>query len=177
MSCRGAACGTAFRLRHCPACSAVPVEPLHAEAGRSPRVPCRPSVQWGLHRFACKRRVDTVSFASTLQRSTLPEGPVTGSRARRCPSVGHSCARLCKTSPDGSFTLRERGPPTVWRRPSGGVSLPSSLRPRTGRRGKVPPACDSYLVDPASSHMLVSKTKPCMSKYKRFYTVKLRMAH
>lgn len=34
-----------------------------------------------------------------------------------------------------------------------------------------------YLVDPASSHMLVSKTKPCMSKYKRCYTVKLRMAH
>ena len=25
---------------------------------------------------------------------------------------------------------------------------------------------DSYLVDPASSHMLVSKIKPCMSKYK-----------
>ena len=24
-----------------------------------------------------------------------------------------------------------------------------------------------YLVDPASSHMLVSKTKPCMCKYKR----------
>jgi hypothetical protein len=35
---------------------------------------------------------------------------------------------------------------------------------------------DSYLVDPASSHMLVSKIKPCMSKYKQ-YTVKLRMAH
>ena len=34
-----------------------------------------------------------------------------------------------------------------------------------------------YLVDPASSHMLVSKTKPCMSKYERFRTVKLRMAH
>ncbi len=34
----------------------------------------------------------------------------------------------------------------------------------------------SYLVDPASSHMLVSKIKPCMSKYKH-YTVKLRMAH
>ena len=27
----------------------------------------------------------------------------------------------------------------------------------------------SYLVDPASSHMLVSKIKPCMSKYKRVY--------
>ena len=40
--------------------------------------------------------------------------------------------------------------------------------------------CDvlwSYLVDPASSHMLVSKIKPCMSKYKHLYTVKLRMAH
>jgi hypothetical protein len=26
-------------------------------------------------------------------------------------------------------------------------------------------AYGSYLVDPASSHMLVSKIKPCMSKY------------
>ena len=26
-----------------------------------------------------------------------------------------------------------------------------------------------YLVDPASSHMLVSKIKPCMSKYKPLY--------
>ena len=34
----------------------------------------------------------------------------------------------------------------------------------------------SYLVDPASSHMLVSKIKPCMSKYSP-RTVKLRMAH
>ena len=32
------------------------------------------------------------------------------------------------------------------------------------------------LVDSASSHTLVSKNKPCMSKYE-FYTVKLRMAH
>jgi hypothetical protein len=28
---------------------------------------------------------------------------------------------------------------------------------------------NSYLVDPASSHMLVSKIKPCMSKYKPLY--------
>ena len=28
---------------------------------------------------------------------------------------------------------------------------------------------DSYLVDSASSHMLVSKIKPCMSKYKQLY--------
>ena len=38
-------------------------------------------------------------------------------------------------------------------------------------------ALKSYLVDPASSHMLVSKIKPCMSKYKQLYTVKLRTAH
>ena len=30
-------------------------------------------------------------------------------------------------------------------------------------------AQDSYLVDSASSHMLVSKIKPCMSKYKQLY--------
>ena len=34
----------------------------------------------------------------------------------------------------------------------------------------------SNLVDSASSHTLVSKTKPCKSKYKSF-TLKLRMAH
>jgi hypothetical protein len=36
---------------------------------------------------------------------------------------------------------------------------------------------DSYLVDPASSHMLVSKIKPCMSKYKSILYLKLRIAH
>jgi hypothetical protein len=36
---------------------------------------------------------------------------------------------------------------------------------------------NSNLVDSASSHTLVSKIKPCMSKYKRLCTVKLRMAH
>ncbi len=43
--------------------------------------------------------------------------------------------------------------------------------------GRLSVVLNSYLVDPASSHMLVSKIKPCMSKYKQFYTVKLRMAH
>lgn len=31
---------------------------------------------------------------------------------------------------------------------------------------RLPPREGRYLVDPASSHMLVSKIKPCMSKYK-----------
>ena len=38
-------------------------------------------------------------------------------------------------------------------------------------------AKECYLVDPASSHMLVSKIKPCMCKYEQIQTVKLRMAH
>ena len=36
--------------------------------------------------------------------------------------------------------------------------------PRSGGRSS---GHDSYLVDSASSHMLVSKIKPCMSKYKQ----------
>ena len=44
-------------------------------------------------------------------------------------------------------------------------------------RGKEAVLYESYLVDPASSHMLVSKIKPCMSKYKHPYTAKLRTAH
>ena len=32
-----------------------------------------------------------------------------------------------------------------------------------------------YLVDPVSSHMLVSKIKPCMSKYELIHIVKLGM--
>jgi hypothetical protein len=50
-------------------------------------------------------------------------------------------------------------------------ALPSDHAPaapaRGRRRGLPPESVESdYLVDPASSHMLVSKTKPCMSKYK-----------
>jgi len=37
-----------------------------------------------------------------------------------------------------------------------------------GGRDPAVPAEGGYLVDPASSHMLVSKIKPCMSKYKLF---------
>ena len=39
----------------------------------------------------------------------------------------------------------------------------SNLRVKTGLLAH---SKGSYLVDPASSHMLVSKIKPCMSKYK-----------
>ena len=53
--------------------------------------------------------------------------------------------------------------------------LPSNYTPCPLQRGHTgfpalvagSPAQDSYLVDSASSHMLVSKIKPCMSKYKQ----------
>ena len=45
-----------------------------------------------------------------------------------------------------------------------GASARRRLLPRRSVR-----KARSYLVDPASSHMLVSKTKPCMSKYKPLY--------
>ena len=48
---------------------------------------------------------------------------------------------------------------------------------RAGGVGALDGGLSDYLVDPASSHMLVSKIKPCMCKYKLFCTVKLRMAH
>ena len=37
--------------------------------------------------------------------------------------------------------------------------------PAARRRGEGCVLNDCYLVDPASSHMLVSKIKPCMSQY------------
>ena len=47
------------------------------------------------------------------------------------------------------------------------TSLPLSPAP-AGARGSAQPLGrhDSYLVDSASSHMLVSKIKPCKSKFK-----------
>jgi hypothetical protein len=54
--------------------------------------------------------------------------------------LNHSCASAL-----GSVTPRLAG-----------IDLPAGLVVSEG----------GYLVDPASSHMLVSKIKPCMSKYK-----------
>lgn len=56
-----------------------------------------------------------------------------------------------------------------------GRPRPSAASAVRGPAGGVVEEC--YLVDPASSHMLVSKIKPCMCKYELIQTVKLRMAH
>lgn len=59
------------------------------------------------------------------------------------PPPPHTCTRLCTLSP----TPR--------------THTHATARGRGSTRGDI-----SYLVDPASSHMLSSKAKPCMSKYK-----------
>ena len=51
--------------------------------------------------------------------------------------------------------------------PPASVINPSS---HLGRQAPLERFHGSYLVDPASSHMLVSKIKPCMSKYKQLYS-------
>lgn len=60
---------------------------------------------------------------------------------------------------------------------SNAARLPGSSRPPSGGATRSRRPRGSYLVDPASSHMLVSKIKPCMCKYELIQTVKLRMAH
>ena len=56
------------------------------------------------------------------------------------------------------------------------LPVPSGTRPNYSHLGLVDPlvdfasVTDSYLVDPASSHMLVSKIKPCMSKYRLLHS-------
>ena len=49
-------------------------------------------------------------------------------------------------------------------------SVGGGTGPRPAQAGQRVASYDSYLVDPASSHMLVSKIKPCMSKYKHLYS-------
>ena len=69
-------------------------------------------------------------------------------------------------APAGGVTARGAASPS---RPSlTGNSI--SLRRLKHGGGRPTPAHDSYLVDSASSHMLVSKIKPCMSKYKQLYS-------
>jgi hypothetical protein len=91
-------------------------------------------------------------------------------------------------TPDAQLGTNKKPRATRKRRPalpspSLSASFPLLGEGRVARKGKTKegrrktPRNGSYLVDPASSHMLVSKIKPCMSKYKRDYTVRLRMAH
>ena len=65
--------------------------------------------------------------------------------------------------------MNNEGTPQVSGVESGDPS-PNPSHPPFFRGGPgILPVKDGYLVDSASSHMLVSKIKPCMSKYKQLY--------
>ena len=98
--------------------------------------------------------------------------------AKNTPSGGGGCleaAHVCGPSPAVPKVVPIRGECVSCQVcllvPTGSEPDPTVHPPRIGAK------CDSNLVDSASSHTLVSKIKPCMSKYKRIYTVKLRTAH
>ena len=123
-------------------------------------VPQRSGQEWVVR--ACRRTASAVR--------SVPQAAVGRSR----PSAPYRtlCRRVCKERETVCLAsgCQKLGPVRRSRRgsPTRGASAPRRA-PRALHGG--------YLVDPASSHMLVSKTKPCMSKYKRLCTVKLRMAH
>lgn len=77
----------------------------------------------------------------------------------RCAGGGRR-GRATHVAPSG-FTYIHSAPPGA--RGPGAVSPVCAV---VGWRGR--PSGIRYLVDSASSHMLVSKIKPCMSKYKQF---------
>ena len=94
-------------------------------------------------------------------------------------------SKLCETGEQGGLTVGVRFVIMQQCRTLSDVTVESIDHLMNSRNEKATFICcdyrslveSSYLVDPASSHMLVSKIKPCMSKYKQICTVKLRMAH
>ena len=106
-------------------------------------------------------------------------GPRSHARVPPCPSKqasnGQGGTRGGTVLSDSVHAANPPGRPPVRvlniRLPTILDALPARPRPSRGS----PDGC--YLVDPASSHMLVSKIKPCMCKYELIQTVKLRMAH
>ena len=80
----------------------------------------------------------------------------------RCPCERFSVQQPENTNTDGQLALLARVPP----HPTFGTLTSGPVLDVFGRSIGTNSRSDSYLVDPASSHMLVSKIKPCMSKYK-----------
>ena len=84
------------------------------------------------------------------------------------PIVLDNCETLARTQ---ILQLQKKKANTPGALPICG-SRRSSLFQEVGPRGVAAlriQEVSSYLVDPASSHMLVLKIKPCMSKYKHLY--------
>lgn len=113
------------------------------------------TTRWRSRRTPKSRTCSAMSKQASKQRA--------GRHTRRDSSLGFgACGEPPGRPPVRVLNIRL---PTIL------DALPARPRPSRGS----PDGC--YLVDPASSHMLVSKIKPCMCKYELIQTVKLRMAH
>ena len=117
-------------------------------------------------------------------KATRLERPRTAAPRLRGHTLARRRVRVALLAPARSFTHRPKDIQTPRLREFWGRSAATPVQPRApperarGKAFALPARAwnDRNLVDPASSHTLVSKIKPCMSKYKQ-YTVKLRMAH
>jgi hypothetical protein len=101
-------------------------------------------------------------------------GAVRGSLRRVSPSADRALGNSEGESGWGPWPRRRKPARRGLRRVRRPVRRPGqpvtkSLPPCKGGLAG-PRRHDSYLVDSASSHMLVSKIKPCMSKYKQLYS-------
>ena len=133
-----------------PLVDLLPVDASHKASTRPRSHPHIPRVPHGL----CFADVDHVSvlMASHAENHVGlgPLAPFANVPSERHRSAPHDrCAHSCPSLPSGKP------------RPPGGAGIDN----------------ECYLVDPASSHMLVSKIKPCMCKYELIQTMKLHMAN
>ena len=113
----------------------------------------------------CRAKMDRVCFGST---SEVPYACLSCIGCLQCPCERFSVQQPENSNTDGKLALLTGVHP----HPTFGTlacSRNADCGPGSnvfGRPAGTNSRSDSYLVDPASSHMLVSKIKPCMSKYK-----------
>lgn len=122
----------------------------------------RDGVAGNLHlNGACRSLLGATGWHGAFLRRTV----VWGTQARQLDGPGASRWVSPSGCPSGRVSSKLLGPPT--REQFRPLPARGSGAPRPP--GEATFGHDSYLVDSASSHMLVSKIKPCMSKYKQLY--------
>ena len=149
---------------HCPACLAVPMEPLRVCAGRSPRVPCRLSVRWGLHRFACKREVDAPCSCRPFGGRLLRSGWRPAFRPVAAPPLVTCVRGFARRAPMGRLLSVNVGLLPLRRRPSGGGVCRRLSVPRGGGARRNPrPAIVTWLILPVVICLSQRLSHACLS--------------
>ena len=115
----------------------------------------------------------------TERRSSAPSERITGSRASQGLCAKSNAIRVRKFEWIDGFGVSTSEKWRANRETRGRLlclevtdGLDSAATERSGAECETDVRCVyvvTYLVDPASSHMLVSKIKPCMSQYKRSF--------